>query len=361
MPNPARASVKPFFRAALSTDNVLELMIYEDIGASFDWMSGEPSGVTAKGVKAQIDAAGNYSSIRMRINSPGGDAFEGIAILNILKTQGKPVNVMVDGIAASAASIIAMAGDTIEMGSGAMMMIHNASGVCFGNTSDMSQMAAALGTIDKSIAKTYADRTGMRIVDAAALMSAETWMSSTECVEKGFATGMQGGSDSPEGVDALSMAKNFKAMARFAHVPAELKQTAEEVQNSNKFAVASVAAIQPKETTMAEPNTQTADTTTIQAAAPNIDELRAQAQGESLEIIELCALAGKPTAALDFIRNKATAATVRKELAAANAKASEETTIHSHIEAESSTNARQESPVVAAARRLNEQQKGRAA
>ena len=124
----ARAnSLKPFFRASVrNSTGVLEMMIYEQIGEN--WWSG--GGVTAKSVKQRIDAAGPFSRLTLRINSPGGDAFEGIAILNMLRAQGKPIDVYVDGIAASAASIIAMCGDTITMGWGAMMMIHDSAIAC---------------------------------------------------------------------------------------------------------------------------------------------------------------------------------------------------------------------------------------
>jgi ATP-dependent Clp protease protease subunit len=352
-----RGSVKPCFRAALGADNVLEFLIYEEIGATFDWWTGESSGISAKSVKAEIDSAANYSSIRVRINSPGGDAFEGVAILNILKTQGKPVNVLIDGIAASAASIIAMAGDTIEMGSGAMMMIHQAWGVCIGNATDMSQMAGALSSVDKSIAKTYADRSGQDIAKISAMMSAETWLTADEAVELKLATSTQG--EQPDG--ALAMARNFKALARFAHVPKNLKPEPAPADNQ-QVPVAPAAVIPPQETeSMAEPNTQPT------AGAPNpepsvsLDQLRAQARGDNLEIIEICALAGRPQMAVDFIKANASPADARKQLIDLNAKAGDAAGINSHIEPEASTGARAESPVVAQAKKMANQQKGRTA
>lgn len=218
--------MKPFFRATLKPGNVLELMVYEEIGESFDWSTYEICGITAKGIKSQIDSAGAYTSILMRINSPGGDVFEGVAILNILKSQGKPVAVKVDGIAASAASVIAMSGDTIEMGSGAMMMIHNSMGGCFGNAPDMAKMASALTAIDSSIAQTYVDRTGGEMDSIKAMMDAETWLTAEQCVEAGFATGLQKSTGDEQARGAIDMAKRFKAMARFTKVPEKLKPEA---------------------------------------------------------------------------------------------------------------------------------------
>lgn len=207
--------MKPFFRAALRDSGVYELLIYEEIGSN--WWTGE--GVTVKDLKASLDSAGQFSRIAMRINSPGGDVFEGVAILNMLRAQGKPVDVFVDGLAASAASIIAMAGDTITMGSGAMMMIHNAWGGCIGNAAEMEKMLASLTAIDASIVQIYAGRTGMKPKEAKALMDAETWMTAADCISNGFATAL-----APEAnQEALAMARSFKALSRFAKVPEKFK------------------------------------------------------------------------------------------------------------------------------------------
>lgn len=229
MPQPIRkhAKIKPGFRAAVRADGVLEMLVYEDIG--MDWWDG--GGVTAKTVKQQIDNAGIYSSILIRINSPGGDAFEGVAIHNLLKSTGKPLNVVVDGIAASAASIIAMCGTTIEMGHSAMMMIHNAWTFCMGNAADMTKMAETLGKIDGAIAQTYVDRTGKSMDDVRALMDAETWMSADECVEGGFATAMSGKAEEAESdEEPLNMARRFAALARYRKVPKALVKSAADVE-----------------------------------------------------------------------------------------------------------------------------------
>ena len=112
-------------------------------------------------MKQQIDEAGPFTRLAVRINSPGGDAFEGVAIHNLLRAQGKPVDVYVDGIAASAASIIAMAGDTRSMGSNTMMMIHNAWSSCTGYADDMRKMADTLDRVSTAVAQTYIDRAGL--------------------------------------------------------------------------------------------------------------------------------------------------------------------------------------------------------
>ena len=209
---------KPFFKAAMRPDGVLELLVYEDIG--YDWWTGE--GLTAKTVKTQLDEAGAYSRILVRINSPGCDAFEGVAIGNLLKSTGKPIDVAVDGIAASAASIIAMCGSTITMASNAMMMIHNAWAMCMGNANDMTKMADILGKIDEAIALTYVERTGKTTADIKARMDEETWMSAADCLKDGFCTAIAMAEDPEKEKAALAMARSFKVMEKFKKVPPSL-------------------------------------------------------------------------------------------------------------------------------------------
>ncbi len=209
----------PSFRAAVnSATDELEVLVYDEIGE--DWWSG--GGITAQTVRAAIDRAGTFSRISVRINSPGGDAFEGIAIGNVLKATGKPIDVCIDGIAASAASIIAMAGSTITMANNAMMMIHNAWSMCVGYADDMEKMADTLRKISASIAKTYVDRTKNSADEIAILMDAETWMSAEECLDKGFATAIATESNEP----AMAMARGFKVLAKMKKVPDSLKNSA---------------------------------------------------------------------------------------------------------------------------------------
>lgn len=210
-------SGEPFFRAALQGDT-LELTVYSEVGENL-WDGG---GVTAQAFKEQIDQAGDFQRILLRINSPGGDPFEGTAIHSLIRAQKKPVETYIDGIAASAASIIAMSGDAILMAPGAMMMIHNASGFCHGFAEDMYATGDALKAVSASIAQTYATRTKKPLAEIAAMMSAETWMSAQECLDNGFATAITQESDEV-GQSALAMAKRFRALRAMKHVPAALR------------------------------------------------------------------------------------------------------------------------------------------
>jgi ATP-dependent protease ClpP protease subunit len=198
------------FRAEASGKS-LSLQIYDVIGAD---MFGQ--GITASMVKASMDDQDDYDDIQVNLNSPGGDAFEGVAIYNVLKNSGKPVCVIVDGIAASAASIVAMAGDTITMGEGSMIMIHEAMALCAGFADDMRQMADTLDTVSASIADIYVSRTKNSKTSVLEMMKAETWMGAKDAVNNGFATAVAG----------KAKVSNSFDLSAFKNVPEELKNTA---------------------------------------------------------------------------------------------------------------------------------------
>ena len=171
-----------------------EVLIYGDIGESF-W---DDSGITAKSIKAQLDAASANDVIVVRVNSPGGDAFEGVAIGNILRDDSRRIVVKVDGTAISSASIIAMAGDEIRMADNALMMIHNPWTMVAGDAKEMRSMADRLDKVGAALAQTYVTRTGKARDDIAAMMDAETWLSADEALEAGFATHIDGARDDVE-------------------------------------------------------------------------------------------------------------------------------------------------------------------
>jgi len=207
---------RPFFSADMHPDGTLELLCYEDIGENF-WTGG---GVTAKLIKQQLDAGPECSDILLRINSPGGDVFEAIAIFNLLRSQGKPIEVRVDGVAASSASILAMVGDKIIMGANAMMMIHNAWSDCVGYASDMREMADNLDKVSGVIAGTYVRRTKRSMDDIKDLMDAETWMTADEALAGKFATEIESEPDEQVEQNAMAVARRFRGrMKRFKSVP----------------------------------------------------------------------------------------------------------------------------------------------
>lgn len=170
----------PAIRSATKAEGEIEIL--GEIGASM-WTEDF---TTAKMVKDQLKAIGK-TPVLVTINSPGGDAFEGIAIYNLLREHGSKVTVNVLGLAASAASIIAMAGDTIKVSEAAMLMIHSSHGIVVGNQADMREFADLLDQIDDSVASLYASRTGKPQAEILAMMQAETWLSGAQAVEAGFA------------------------------------------------------------------------------------------------------------------------------------------------------------------------------
>jgi len=140
-------------RAVARGDNVITM--FGDIG--YDYWAGTE--ITAKSVTSQLRAIGDRD-IEVHINSGGGDMFEGIAIFNVLREHPQNVTIKVMGMAASAASVIAMAGDTIEIGAASFLMIHNCWVGAVGKRHDMIEVAAFLEPFDRAMAETYAERTG---------------------------------------------------------------------------------------------------------------------------------------------------------------------------------------------------------
>jgi ATP-dependent Clp endopeptidase proteolytic subunit ClpP len=160
---------------ALAADTA-EILIYDEIGY---W------GVTAQDFKTALDGI-TASTINVRINSPGGDVFDGLAIYNSLKAHPATINTFVDGWAASAASFIMLAGDTVSMAENSMAMIHKAWSVGIGNADDMLALNGVLNKIDAQIAGMYAAKTGKTPDECLAAMAAETWFTAAEAKEFGL-------------------------------------------------------------------------------------------------------------------------------------------------------------------------------
>ena len=168
----------------LETDSP-ELFVYEQIG--FDWMTGE--GISALQFSEQL-AQVDGKKVTVRINSPGGDVFDGIAIYNQLVQHNGGVDVIIDGIAASAASIIAMAGDSIKMAETSQLMIHDAWTVAMGNEQVLREIADVLEKIDDQIAGVYAARTGRRKKTWRDIMNKDSYFGPEEAVEANLADGI---------------------------------------------------------------------------------------------------------------------------------------------------------------------------
>lgn len=170
----------------IDASNTAEILIYGDI-STYDSGWGADF-VTPQNFNDELKQLGAVDEIALRINSNGGDVFAGVAIHSMLKRHRAQVKVHVDGIAASIASVIAMAGDEIVMSVGSMLMIHNPWTFGMGNSKDFRKLADELDAISESMKDIYVARTNIKRDLLGQLLDAETWMSATEAVERGFAT-----------------------------------------------------------------------------------------------------------------------------------------------------------------------------
>lgn len=182
LPTGQKIERKPLVNAL--TDGGNDLFIYDSIDSYADEYWGGVSATMVREAMGEING-----DIRVRINSPGGDVYDGIAILNLLRTHAEShrVTVQIDGLAASAASFIAMAGEEIVIMPNAEIMIHDASMMTWGNAEELRTDADGLDRVSGNIADAYALRAGGRAATWRERMKAETWYSAAEAVKAGLA------------------------------------------------------------------------------------------------------------------------------------------------------------------------------
>jgi ATP-dependent protease ClpP protease subunit len=194
-------------QAPSTEEGVAKLRLYDVIDS---W--GGAWGVSAKEFAAALDGLDkNTHTIQLHINSPGGEVFEGIAILNQLRAHPAKVVAVVDGLAASAASFIAAGADEVVMGQNAELMIHDAWGLCVGNAADMRGLADRLDHLSNNIASVYAHKAGGTVADWRQAMLDETWYAAQEAVDAGLANSV---AEAPAAEDA---AKNAFDLSVFKH------------------------------------------------------------------------------------------------------------------------------------------------
>lgn len=180
---------------AVSTTDAATIHVYDEIGY---W------GVTAQDFVAELQGV-TAGRIELHVNSPGGDVFDGIAIMQALKSHSAHVTVTVDSLAASIASVIAMAGDRVVMAKNATMMIHDGHSLAIGNAADMRQTADLLDKVSDNIASVYAERAGGTVEEWRDRMRAETWYSADEAVAAGLADEVLGAGKPAENTWDLSV------------------------------------------------------------------------------------------------------------------------------------------------------------
>jgi ATP-dependent Clp protease protease subunit len=294
-----------------------EVLIYDEIGAY---------GVTAKGFLAELGALPNDAALDLRLNSPGGSVFDAVAIFNALKRHAGEITVWIDGIAASAASYIAMAGDSVVMPQNAFLMIHDPSGLVMGTAEDMRSTAEALDKVKGSLIMGYAAKSGKPDAEIAALMAAETWLDAQDALALGLIDRI---------AEPVKLAATFD-IARFRNAPAELSTAvsdasdeplevapddpASETPDADAGPNAGQTSIEPA------PAPAPISTALVKSAAPDPTAIRAEAIAHARVVIDLCRLAGQSQMAGRFLEEDAGLDEVRNRLLAAKAEATPDIT-----------------------------------
>ena len=186
-----------------------ELWLYDQIGQDF---FGE--GVSAKAFKDALNSLGRPDNIDLHIHSPGGDVFDGMAIYDMLCRHPAKINVVIDGLCASIASVIAMCGETRQMAKNGRLMIHNPQGFTYGDETAHQRVSALLASTKSDIIRAYASKTGMSTDKLSAAMDEETWFTADQAMENGFVT---------QAMEPMKLAASFKLMTTFKNMPAALR------------------------------------------------------------------------------------------------------------------------------------------
>lgn len=283
-----------------------EISIFDEIGF---W------GVTAAAFGKDLKALGDVDDITVFINSPGGSVFDGLAIYNMLRQHPANITVKVMGVAASAASFIAMAGNKIVMPANTFMMVHNPMGVAFGNAAEMREWADILDKIAASLIGVYVARTGKDEKEVKDLLDAETWMTAEEAKALGFADEVEAEMKIAAKFDLDSLPDNIQAVFKGgANEPKANEPKAEDPAPAVADQIAALAA----EAGLKEFAAVFAlGHDTIEAAAKAIDNAR--------QVKALCALAGAADKTSEYVNKAMPVAKVREALI--NARAASDTPI----------------------------------
>jgi ATP-dependent Clp protease, protease subunit len=205
-----------FSRFTAGAKRTGELHIYDVIGGDSFFGGGISSADVARAL-AELDG---IEALTVHINSPGGNVFEGVAIYNVIKRFPAPKTVYVDGVAASMASIIALAGDRVITAANGMWMIHEPSGGALGRADDLRKMAERLEAIRTVMVDTYVDRTGQKREDIEAWCAAETWMDAKTAKERGFTHEIE------ESKRETALGPSFALLAEYRNTPEDLRAAA---------------------------------------------------------------------------------------------------------------------------------------
>lgn len=230
---------KKYWEFKAKAENEADLYLYIEIAS---WGGGGYAH-SAQSFKRELDALGEIKILNVYINSPGGDVFEGNAIYNMLKRKAKSciLNIYVDGLAASIASVIAMAGTNVIMPSNTMMMVHNGWMYTYGNSKELRDAAEMLDKVNISIRQAYLNKAGDKLEDEtiADLMDKESWLTAQECLDYGLCDQVIDEKQVAAKFD-MSLLKNFKnvpdILGAFKNIDKEVEEN-EQKQEKNDIAV----------------------------------------------------------------------------------------------------------------------------
>lgn len=289
-----------------ATVNGNEIVLTGTVGGDPWWDDDVFSQADVIHALAQV---GRNTDVTVRVNSGGGVATEGAAIHSVFAAHKGKVNMVVEGWAASAASLFVMAGHTITMRPGALMMIHDPSAPAWGTCDDHRRVADMLDTMGNTYAQVCADRCGKSPEAVREMMRAETWLGPAEAVAQGFADEAEpDGADTPEPVA-------FAHVRAYARAPERIVALAKSRGWGARASVAATAAA-PTRPTMEAPlpdeNTQTDDKTVVTSAVTESD-----APADPVAVAEACAAAGFATLTAGLLKAKASMKAVSAALASA--------------------------------------------
>lgn len=296
--------------ARASTNAPAEISIFDEIGS---W------GVTARDFIAELRSL-DTTAITLSINSPGGSVFDAIAMYNALRQHPAKVTTKVMGVAASAASLVAMAGNTIVMPENAFMMVHNPINFAYGNAEDLREMADLLDKLSASLVATYVARTGRSEDEIKALLAAETWMSAAEAVEQGFADQIEPALRIAASFDLERIPENVRASIALEAAPAPATDPAPAAGPAPAPEPAAPAALASRihASAIASGLGDYADVFALHCAT--FEDAR-EAIAAAREVKALCEVARMPEMSAQFIRNRVALAEARAQVIAALAAA----------------------------------------
>lgn len=315
------------FEDSATDPSTVDLHIIDFIaGWEDDWLArnwGYDLGVTARAFVEQLAALDEQvKTIRLHINSPGGDVQAAVNIANALRDQrakGRAVDTFVDGLAASAASIIAMAGGRVVMADNALMMIHNPWSYVAGNAAEMRQTADVLDTIRGQIVATYQWHSEQSADELAALMDAESWLNADEAIAAGLATEKTQGLQAAASISAVDLDRLHVPVKYRARVKALLKPSTE----PNPAEAAHVLRICREAECLDLAEALVTERVTLEQAQARVTaerERRAAATARETEIRAICAVEHQEDLADGYVRGQMTPADVRAHLVTIAAK-----------------------------------------